>query len=114
ELEHRILRIALDGRLIDSQDLAGLSHLEIELFQAMQDDDIAGLGVDLLEDLCRVLGLPFVNENLAQADIGGQEAFVPFDGTAKIATGLLRTPPLEELPADFIRDADQQGRFGSL
>ncbi len=111
KLQHGIVRIALRGVLENADDLAGLSHLQIELFQPVQQDHVAGFGVDLLQNLRGVFRLAFLDENLTQADVGRQELLVPLDGGAEIMTGLVRLSPFQQMAAHFVGQPNEHAAF---
>src|SRR5207237_746871 len=113
ELQHGILRIPLDAFLVDPDNFPWFSGVQVELLQAVEDNHVSSLGIDLFKYLRRVLRLALANENLAQADVRGQESSVSFDGPAEIAAGLFRMSPLKELPTDLVGDSDQQARLGA-
>ena len=55
ELQGRVVRILPEGFLIDTDNFTGLALFEKEFFEAVQDDDAAGLGIDFLENFYGLL-----------------------------------------------------------
>ena len=69
ELQGWIIRVLPESLLIDTNNFAGLALFEKEFFQAVQDDDTAGLGIDLLENFYCLFGLALPDQDFANADV---------------------------------------------
>ncbi len=78
----------------------------------MQDDDVAGSGIDLLEDLHRVFRFAFPNQDFSDADVGGQEGPVFLDRATEIAPCLIGMATFQQLASDFVGAAGEEMGFG--
>src|SRR5262245_5970481 len=96
------MRVLPEGVLIDTDNLAGFSLFEKEFFQAVEDDDTARLGIDLLENLYGLLGLAFPDQDFTNADVGWQERPVFLDGASEVPPCLIRVTSFQQLTSYLV------------
>src|SRR5262249_25000132 len=77
-------------------------------FQAVQDDNAAGLGIDLLKNFYRLLGLVFADQNFTDADVGRQKRPIFLNGASEIAPSLIRMAPLQQLASYLVGAACEE------
>ncbi len=102
------MRVLTESLLIDTDNFAGFALFEKKFFQAVQDDDAAGLGIDLLENFYRLLGLVFPDQNFTNADVGRQERSVFLNGASEIAPSFVGMAPFQQLASDLVGAAGEE------
>src|SRR5512147_889737 len=102
------MRVLPEGLLIDTYNFAGFALFEKEFFQSVQDDETAGLGIDLLENFYCLLVLAFPDQDFTYTDVSRQERPVFLNGASEVAPCLIGVAPFQQLASYLVRAAGEE------